>query len=49
MRKVSGVLALVCAAMLAGCGGGGSGAGEGAITVGFSQVGAESEWRTANT
>ncbi len=49
MRKVSGVLALLCAAMLAGCGGGeGGGAGD-SITVGFSQVGAESEWRTANT
>src|SRR5690606_15920749 len=49
MRKVSGVLALVCAAMLAGCGDGESGADEYTITVGFSQVGAESEWRTANT
>ena len=36
----------------AGCSGGdgaGAGAGGDAITVGFSQVGAESEWRTANT
>ncbi|BCJ48880.1 hypothetical protein Asp14428_03550 [Actinoplanes sp. NBRC 14428] len=38
----------------AGCGGedagsGGSGSGGGKITLGFSQVGAESGWRTANT
>ena len=36
----------------AGSGGGGGGAGGGAtekITMGFSQVGAESGWRTANT
>ena len=53
MRKVVGVAALLCAAVLAGCSGGGEGgqaaAGNDAITVGFSQVGAESEWRTANT
>jgi ABC-type sugar transport system substrate-binding protein len=53
MRKVVGVAALLCAAVLAGCSGGGEGgqaaAGDDAITVGFSQVGAESEWRTANT
>jgi len=36
-------------AALAGCSNGGQGASSGAITVGFSQVGAESEWRTANT
>lgn len=36
---------------LAGCGGGdaGSGGGGDKITLGFSQVGAESGWRTANT
>jgi ABC-type sugar transport system substrate-binding protein len=39
---------------LAGCGGsdddaGGSGSGSGKLTMGFSQVGAESGWRTANT
>src|SRR5690349_20572953 len=39
---------------LAGCGGSddaatGSGSGKGKITMGFSQVGAESGWRTANT
>ncbi|MDH5832523.1 ABC transporter substrate-binding protein [Luteimonas kalidii] len=53
MRKILGMAALLCAAVLAGCSGGGEGgqaaAGEDAITVGFSQVGAESEWRTANT
>ncbi|HTI21987.1 MAG TPA: ABC transporter substrate-binding protein [Kutzneria sp.] len=37
--------------MLAGCGGGSTaaGGGDGAITLGFAQVGAESGWRTANT
>ena len=51
MRKVLGMAVLLCGAVLAGCSGGGDGtsAGSGAITVGFSQVGAESEWRTANT
>ncbi|NRQ33027.1 ABC transporter substrate-binding protein [Nonomuraea sp. NN258] len=32
-----------------GSGGSGGGSGDGAITMGFSQVGAESGWRTANT
>jgi simple sugar transport system substrate-binding protein len=36
-------------ALLAGCGGASDSAGGGAITMGFSQVGAESGWRTANT
>ena len=36
-------------ATLAGCGGQGSGAGDDTVTLGFSQVGAESGWRTANT
>jgi len=54
MRKILGVAALLCAMVLSACSGGGEGApgaaaGGGAITVGFSQVGAESEWRTANT
>ena len=42
---------LLLVAALAGCSGGKEAgqAGNGAITVGFSQVGAESEWRTANT
>ncbi|MBN6150893.1 ABC transporter substrate-binding protein [Xanthomonas sp. AmX2] len=44
-------LAMLLGAALAACSGGGSDAGkaQGQITVGFSQVGAESEWRTANT
>lgn len=52
MRK----LVMMCAAVLAlaACSGGGTGNdtgrdGSGPITVGFSQIGAESEWRTANT
>jgi galactofuranose transport system substrate-binding protein len=49
MNRISTWLAMVVAATLAGCSGGGKEAGDGAITVGFSQVGAESEWRTANT
>ena len=51
MRKVLGMATLLCVAVLAGCSGGGGDAAPGAdaITVGFSQVGAESEWRTANT
>jgi ABC-type sugar transport system substrate-binding protein len=44
---------LLAASALAGCGGddGGSGGGGGGdkLTLGFSQVGAESGWRTANT
>ena len=52
--KALGGLALVAAAgLLAGCdSGGGSNAkepGKKTITVGFSQIGAESAWRTANT
>ncbi|MBB6349629.1 ABC transporter substrate-binding protein [Nonomuraea muscovyensis] len=49
------VLAGLTAVTLAGCGGGGgadtsaSSGGDGSITMGFSQVGAESGWRTANT
>ena len=49
---LSGVLAV---SALAGCGGGGddagssSGGGDDKLTLGFSQVGAESGWRTANT
>lgn len=46
-------LAGLAAVTVAGCGGGsggsGSGGGDGSITMGFSQVGAESGWRTANT
>ena len=59
MKKI--IALLLAAAMMivaAGCGGGqpassGSGSGSGSggkqITMGFSQIGAESEWRTANT
>ncbi|WP_189081504.1 ABC transporter substrate-binding protein [Mangrovihabitans endophyticus] len=39
---------LVAASALAGCGDGGGGSGD-SLTLGFSQVGAESGWRTANT
>src|SRR3954467_7873654 len=48
-------LALAAAVLVAACSGGkapGEGAGNGApkpIVLGFSQIGAESEWRTANT
>ena len=48
MKKVLMTAAMLCAAALAACSGG-SGVADDAITVGFSQVGAESEWRTANT
>ena len=61
MKKIiSLVVALAMMFVIAGCGGGdqaakssGSGSGSGSsgkqITMGFSQIGAESEWRTANT
>jgi galactofuranose transport system substrate-binding protein len=49
MNRISTWMAVVVAATLAGCSGGGKDASGGAITVGFSQIGAESEWRTANT
>jgi galactofuranose transport system substrate-binding protein len=59
LRKRAAALAITAAAalVLAACGGGGGDAGGGAapaaggdtITLGFSQVGAESGWRTANT
>nr|WP_296068424.1 ABC transporter substrate-binding protein [uncultured Actinoplanes sp.] len=58
-RLVAAVSGVLLAAVAAGCGngndaaGGGSGSGSGSdngkITLGFSQVGAESGWRTANT
>ncbi|MEP7311371.1 MAG: ABC transporter substrate-binding protein [Pseudomonadota bacterium] len=48
MIRLQCAIALLCAVLLTGCSGG-KDAGGGAITVGFSQVGAESEWRTANT
>ncbi|MFD0899171.1 ABC transporter substrate-binding protein [Actinomadura sediminis] len=48
------ILAAVTSAVLVltaltACGDSGSGSGSGSITLGFSQVGAESGWRTANT
>ncbi|GAA2412359.1 ABC transporter substrate-binding protein [Nonomuraea africana] len=54
LKRISAlVLAGLTAATLTSCGSGGSGAGsgsgDGSITMGFSQVGAESGWRTANT
>ena len=52
-RQISAILlATALAGPLAACGGGdgaGSGSDDGKITLGFSQVGAESGWRTANT
>ena len=60
-RKLLGLIlsVVMVVTMLGGCGGasnnktssgdGGSGDGNDSITVGFSQVGAESDWRTANT
>jgi len=48
----SGIAALAAVSVLsiAACSGGGGGGGEGdLISVGFSQLGAESGWRTANT
>ena len=49
MTRIPAWMALLCAAALAGCSGGSNKGADAAITVGFSQVGAESEWRTANT
>lgn len=49
MQKMTARIALLAIMALAGCSGGQKSAADGAITVGFSQVGAESEWRTANT
>ena len=58
MKKVvAGMLTAVMAFSLTACGGGDASTNDTAkeegssdvITVGFSQVGAESDWRTANT
>jgi ABC-type sugar transport system substrate-binding protein len=49
MTRIPTWMAMMCAAALAGCSGGADKGADDAITVGFSQVGAESEWRTANT
>lgn len=53
-RILALLLAMVMMIVAAGCGGGddkaaSSGSGGKQITMGFSQIGAESEWRTANT
>jgi ABC-type sugar transport system substrate-binding protein len=45
MARIPVWMAALVVAAVAGC----SGSTGGAITVGFSQIGAESEWRTANT
>ncbi|MEU7859915.1 ABC transporter substrate-binding protein [Nonomuraea sp. NPDC049141] len=53
LKRISALmLAGLTAMAVGGCGssgGGGAASGGGAITMGFSQVGAESGWRTANT
>jgi galactofuranose transport system substrate-binding protein len=49
MVRIPAWMAVLVVAAVAGCSGGAKDSGEGAITVGFSQIGAESEWRTANT
>lgn len=57
MKKIlSAMLAVATAGVLSACGSGpapgnapGGGGADGQITMGFSQVGAESGWRTANT
>ncbi|MFJ2029640.1 ABC transporter substrate-binding protein [Streptosporangium sp. NPDC087985] len=53
LKRISALfLAGAVAMTMAGCGSGGPGGsapGDGKITMGFSQVGAESGWRTANT
>src|SRR5687768_7296958 len=56
LRRWSAAVAvgLLAAVTVTACGGGdgdgaGSGSDDGKITLGFSQVGAESGWRTANT
>ena len=55
-RMFTVVLSIATIGVLSACGSGpapsgsaGSGSGNGTITMGFSQVGAESGWRTANT
>ena len=55
-RVLTAVISLATVGVLAACGsgpapagGGSGGSGDGKLTMGFSQVGAESGWRTANT
>jgi hypothetical protein len=49
MKKAIKIIAIICVTilMLSGCTG--SNKDDGIITVGFSQIGAESAWRVANT
>jgi galactofuranose transport system substrate-binding protein len=49
MVRIPAWMAVLVVAAVAGCSDVAKDAGGGAITVGFSQIGAESEWRTANT
>lgn len=49
MRVLRKTLAVMAAAILAGCGGEGGGGGGDGLTVGFSQIGSESGWRAAET
>jgi ABC-type sugar transport system substrate-binding protein len=54
LKKITAAVGVLLLATLAACGSGDSGSGSGgtdgdAIVMGFSQVGAESGWRTANT
>jgi galactofuranose transport system substrate-binding protein len=55
LKKITIALSAVMLTALAACGEGGSGSAAGSggdddtITMGFAQVGAESDWRTANT
>lgn len=50
MKKTIAVLMILCVALCAFAGGGKeAAASDGLITVGYAQVGAESDWRTANT
>ena len=52
-RTLAAALGALIATTMVGCGSGpapgGSGSADGKTTMGFSQVGAESGWRTANT
>ena len=49
MKPVGLTLAAVAAALLGACGQGGGPANDGGMVVGFSQIGSESGWRTAET
>ena len=49
MKPVGLTIAAVAAALLGACGQGGGPANDGGMVVGFSQIGSESGWRTAET